>query len=84
MTFSSSVSHQRVSKCEFNKPELQFLGHIVGQGGIKMDANKTATVAKWPVPQDVHQMIKTQKSIDRLYWWKGIRDDVVKLGIVLR
>ena len=43
-------------KCESNKPELQFLGHIVGRGGIKMDLKKTAAIADWLVPSDVHQL----------------------------
>lgn len=41
---------------EFNKPELQFLGHIVGKHGIGMDPAKTAAISDWPVPEDVHQL----------------------------
>ncbi len=32
------------SKCTFNRPELEFLGHIVGSEGIKVDPKKTAVV----------------------------------------
>ena len=28
------------SKCDFNKPELPFLGHIVGRNGLKVDPKK--------------------------------------------
>ena len=28
-------------KCSFNQPELEFLGHIVGSDGIKVDPKKT-------------------------------------------
>ena len=48
--------YAKMSKCEFNTAELQFLGHIVGRGGIKMDPKKTAAIADWPVPADVHQL----------------------------
>ena len=48
--------YAKLSKCEFNKPELQFLGHIVGRDGIKMDPQKTAVIDAWPVPRDIHQL----------------------------
>ena len=48
--------YAKMSKCEFNKPELQFLGHIVGRDVIKMDPQKTAVIDQWPVPKDVHQL----------------------------
>ena len=48
--------YAKMSKCEFNQSELQFLGHVVGRDGIKMDPKKTAAIAEWPVPKDVHQL----------------------------
>lgn len=48
--------YAKMPKCEFNKPELQFLGHIVGRHGIRMDPATTATVSEWPVPKDAHQL----------------------------
>ena len=48
--------YAKLFKCEFNKPELQFLGHIVGRDGIKMDPQKTAVIDAWPVPRDIHQL----------------------------
>jgi hypothetical protein len=43
----------KLSKCEFEKPELKFLGHIVGVNGIKPDPSKISVVEKWPLPQNV-------------------------------
>ncbi len=43
-------------KCEFNKPELQFLGHIVGRQGIRTDPSKTSVIAEWPLPKDAHEL----------------------------
>ena len=46
----------KLSKCEFNKPELKSLGHVVGRHGIRVDPAKTAVIRHWPVPKDVHQL----------------------------
>ncbi len=40
----------KLSKCDFEKSELKFLGHIVGREGIKVDPAKTQVVADWPTP----------------------------------
>jgi len=43
----------KLSKCEFEKPEVKFLGHIVGADGVKVDPAKTAVVTNWPVPNNL-------------------------------
>jgi len=48
--------YAKLFKCEFSKPELQFLGHIVGRQGIRVDPAKTAVISDWPVPLDVQQL----------------------------
>ena len=45
-----------LAKCEFAKPEIKFLGHIVGADGIKVNAAKIAAVEEWPAPTDVHKV----------------------------
>ncbi len=45
--------YAKQSKCEFNRPELRFLGMIVGRDGLKVDEAKVAVVRNWPVPQEV-------------------------------
>ena len=37
----------KLSKCEFSKKEIRFLGFIVGPEGIRMDPTKIAAVADW-------------------------------------
>ena len=52
--------YAKLSKCEFFEPELKFLGHIVGQDGIKVDPAKVQVLATWPPlksPADVRSFL---------------------------
>jgi len=40
----------KLSKCEFEQPELKYLGHLVGAHGIKVDPAKIKVVQDWPQP----------------------------------
>ena len=42
--------YARRSKCEFGKTELLYLGHIVGQDGVRVDGEKVDAITKWPKP----------------------------------
>nr|AAO73551.1 reverse-transcriptase [Chlamydomonas reinhardtii] len=44
------------SKCDFNRPELHFLGHIVSREGLKVDDRKIRVIREWEVPQDLHKL----------------------------
>ena len=46
----------KLSKCEFGKAEIEFLGMIVGCGCIHMDPAKLSTIAAWP-------LLKTVKAV---------------------
>jgi hypothetical protein len=48
--------YAKLSKCEFERAELKFLGHIVGKDGVKPDPAKIQAVADWPVPTDVPEL----------------------------
>ena len=48
--------YAKMEKCSFNKPEVKFLGHIVGQYGLKVDDTKIEVVKQWPIPKDVSQV----------------------------
>jgi hypothetical protein len=48
--------HIKLQKCAFGMREVDFLGHVVGADGIKVDPRKTAAVQEWPVPKDVHDV----------------------------
>lgn len=48
----------KVAKCDFCKPEIPFLGMIVGNGQIRMDPKKTDAISEWPE-------LKTKKEVQQ-------------------
>ncbi|KAF1327470.1 Retroelement pol polyprotein, partial [Globisporangium splendens] len=42
--------YARLSKCEFGKSSVHFLGHTVMAEGIQVDAKKTIAIEKYPTP----------------------------------
>lgn len=55
-TLRKEKLYAKLAKCDFNKVEVPFLGHIVGRHGIKVNPKKIQVVQEWPEPQDVTQM----------------------------
>ena len=45
-----------MKKCDFFKPELKYLGHVVSTSGIKPDAAKVQTISDWPTPTSVNEV----------------------------
>jgi hypothetical protein len=48
--------YARLSKCEFEKDSLKYLGHIISKDGISVDPIKTQVVQNWPQPSSVKQV----------------------------
>lgn len=46
----------KLSKCEFFKNEMSFLGHVVSSKGISMDPSKVKAIVGWPTPSDAHDV----------------------------
>ncbi|KAK8658467.1 hypothetical protein V6N13_036673 [Hibiscus sabdariffa] len=46
----------KMEKCEFAQKQVRFLGHIVGQGIIRMDEEKIKAVQEWPIPNNVSEL----------------------------
>lgn len=44
------------SKCEFSKEEVPFLGHIIGQGRVRMDEAKIRAIVDWEPPTKVTEL----------------------------
>jgi hypothetical protein len=43
--------HLKSSKCSFGMTAVAYLGHVISEGGVAMDAKKLAVVAAWPQPR---------------------------------
>jgi len=43
----------KLSKCEFDKDKVEFLGHIITGSGISTDPKKIKSIEEWPVPNCV-------------------------------
>ena len=52
--------YAKLSKCQFMRQEVEFLGHYVGRAGVRMVDGKVAAVEQWPTPtcqKDVEQFL---------------------------
>eukprot|EP00253_Pinus_taeda_P021889 PITA_21889 len=54
----------KTSKCSFGMAEVDYLGHIVGREGVKVDPKKIQEMQEWPQP-------KTLKSLRRFLGLTG-------------
>ena len=45
-------------KCVWKVREINFLGLVMGLGGIKMQKNKVAKVLEWPIPKTIKDIQK--------------------------
>ena len=44
----------KLKKCEFGKPRVKYLGHILGSGEINVYTYKVDAVANWEPPRDIN------------------------------
>ena len=56
--------HSQPDKCEFSRPEIGYLGHIIDKNGVWQDPKKIVAVKEFPVP-------KTQKSVKQFFGLAG-------------
>ena len=48
--------YTKLSKCDFYKKEVQYLGHVISEKGIAIDPAKIKAILEWPAPKDVHDI----------------------------
>ena len=46
----------KLSKCEFHKDSVAFLGHTISRQGIAPDPKKVQAVKDWPEPTNVKEV----------------------------
>src|SRR5271165_192096 len=46
----------RIPKCHFLQSTVDYLGFIVGNDMIQPGPKKTASIASWPLPKDIHDL----------------------------
>jgi hypothetical protein len=49
--------YAKYSKCEFWINEVQFLGHIISNGGISVDPAKVKEIVEWSIPSTVTEVL---------------------------
>ena len=47
--------YEKTSKCFFGVQEVEYLGHIVSQKGVKVDPNEIKSIKEWKVPTTIKQ-----------------------------
>ena len=45
-----------MSKCSFGMAEVEYLGHIVGREGVKVDPKKIQAMQEWPQPKTLKSL----------------------------
>ncbi|GES88974.1 uncharacterized protein LOC112590122 [Rhizophagus clarus] len=53
-TFQRTMN--KAEKCHFRAKELQFLGHVVGEEGIKPDPEKIDKIVNYPIPVNIRDL----------------------------
>ena len=48
--------YAKIQKCEFNRPEMTFVGYLVSRAGIGMDLAKVSAILDWPTPKSVKEV----------------------------
>jgi hypothetical protein len=48
--------YAKLSKCEWMKEEVGFLGHRIGKNGLAVSPDKIAAVREWPTPRNVKEV----------------------------
>ena len=57
----------KLSKCEFGKTSLNYLGHIVGGGELKIGPFKVVVIVNWPKPKSA---IEVRSFLEVAQYWR--------------
>ena len=45
-----------LSKCEFGMIEILYIGHVIGQEGVKVHMEKIKAIVDWPSPRNLIEL----------------------------
>ena len=45
--------YAKLRKCDFYSDRIQYLGHIISEGGISVEPEKIEAIMNWPTPRNV-------------------------------
>ena len=45
--------YAKMSKCDFYRDRIQYLGHIISEEGISVDPENIEAIMNWPTPRSV-------------------------------
>ncbi|KAK3533627.1 hypothetical protein QTP70_023381 [Hemibagrus guttatus] len=60
--------HIKAEKCEFHRDSITFLGYVISQKGVEMDAGKVKEAADLPEPTTVKELQRFLRFAN-FYWW---------------
>jgi hypothetical protein len=72
--------HLKPSKCFFARREVEFLGHIVGADGLRMNAAKIEKIINFPQPKSVKEL---RGFLGMAGWYRKFSKDFGKLAAPL-
>ncbi|KAK3510970.1 hypothetical protein QTP70_027791, partial [Hemibagrus guttatus] len=61
-----------VTKCEFHRTTVTFLGYIISPRGAEMDTNKVRAVSEWPAPSTIKELQRFLGFTN--FYWRFIRN----------
>ncbi|GJT58066.1 uncharacterized protein Tco_0993120 [Tanacetum coccineum] len=79
-TLRKEKLYAKFSKCEFWLREVQFLGHVVGKDGIKVDPAKIESIKKWESPKT---LIEIQSFLGLVGYYRRFIKDFSKIATPL-
>ena len=59
LTLQLPREHQlyaKLSKCDFYRDRIQYLGHIILEEGISVDLEKIEAIKNWPTPKNMTEV----------------------------
>ena len=69
--------YAKLSKCEFYRDRIQYLGHIISEEGISVDPEKIEAIMNWPTPRNV---IDVRSFMGRAGYYKGFIEGSSKVA----